>query len=115
MKTRRLIVSLAIAGYVLWQGLAQMPKVLHLLMNGAPKHLDRIDVIAALCAREGVRDVHHLHLWHLDEQRTALEAHIVFDGGADIDALKLGLKAMLRERFAIDHATLEFERKACDG
>ena len=101
--------TLFIAGYVLYQGFTTLPKVIHLLMEGTPKHIDIKEVIEALEEQKGVQNAHHVHIWQLDEQRNALEAHIVISDKADMDSIKVSIKSMLNDKFHIDHSTLEFE------
>ena len=103
--------TLLIAGYVLWQGLTLMPQTIHLLMEGTPPHLNIDTVTTTMQAADGVLDVHHIHLWQLDEQRNALEAHIVSEAETlkDIEAIKAALKDLLQDQFHITHSTLEFE------
>lgn len=105
--------TLLIAGYVLYQGFTTLPKAIHLLMEGTPEHIDIKDVIEALEEQMGVQNAHHVHIWQLDEQRNALEAHIVISDEADMDAIKVSIKSMLHDKFNIDHSTLEFENKKC--
>jgi cobalt-zinc-cadmium efflux system protein len=105
--------TLLIAGYVLYQGLTTLPKVIHLLMEGTPEHIDINEVIKALEEQKGVQNAHHVHIWQLDEQRNALEAHIVISGDTDMDTVKVSIKAMLHDKFHIDHSTLEFENVSC--
>lgn len=105
------LLTLIIAGYVLWQGFTMLPKTIHLLMEGTPEHLSIQEVITAMEAVDGVSNVHHVHIWQLDEQHNALEAHVVPSGNepAHIEKVKTALKAMLSEQFDVGHSTLEFE------
>lgn len=105
--------TLLIAGYVLYQGFTTLPKAIHLLMEGTPEHIDIKEVIEALEEQKGVQNAHHVHIWQLDEQRNALEAHIVISDEADMDAIKVSIKSMLHDKFHINHSTLEFENKKC--
>jgi cobalt-zinc-cadmium efflux system protein len=107
------VMTLMIAGYVLWQGFTQMPKVIHLLMEGTPEQIDIQEVTAAMEAQEGVQNVHHVHIWLLDEQRIALEAHVVIESGSNMDAIKIQQKTLLAEKFKVNHSTLEFEKTVC--
>jgi cobalt-zinc-cadmium efflux system protein len=107
------VMTLIISGYVLWQGFTQMPKVIHLLMEGTPEHIDISEVIAAMEAQAGVQNVHHVHIWLLDAQRIALEAHVVIDSESNMDAIKVHQKTLLAEKFQVDHSILEFEKTAC--
>ncbi len=106
-------VTLLLAGYILYQGFTEIPKVIHLLMEGAPEGMDVDDVIQAMQDVEGVTNVHHVHIWQIDESRNALEAHVVLSDPRTIDPLKTKLKAMLHNDFAIGHSALEFEEKSC--
>ncbi len=106
--------TLLISAYVLWHGFAEMPKVIHLLMEGTPEHIKIADVITAMEAHPEVSNVHHVHIWRLDEKRSALEAHVVLSGDqARMDTIKGELKAILHDQFSIDHSTLEFELIQC--
>ena len=71
------LLTFAIAGFVLWQGLLMLPKTIHLLMEGTPANLSIETIKKRLETEDGVQNVHHIHLWHLDEDRIALEAHVV--------------------------------------
>ncbi len=105
--------TLLIAGYVLYQGFTTLPKVIHLLMEGTPEHIDIKQVVKALENQKDVQNAHHVHIWQLDEQRNALEAHIVISDEAEMDSVKVSIKSMLHDKFHIDHSTLEFENKKC--
>ena len=105
--------TLIISGYVLWQGFTQIPKVIHLLMEGAPEGLSLEDIRSSMEKVDGVNNVHHVHVWQLDEHRNALEAHVVLSEDTDMDGLKFRLKKLLHDQFEIEHSTLEFEYKKC--
>ncbi|MAR56992.1 MAG: cation transporter [Rickettsiales bacterium] len=105
------LMTILIAGYVLWHGITLLPSIIHVLMEGAPPHLEMEQVICAMEEVEGVVNVHHVHLWQLDEHRNALEAHVVSNAKqlSEIESIKADLKTLLTDRFAIAHTTLEFE------
>ena len=105
--------TLIISGYVLWQGFTQIPKVIHLLMEGAPDGLSLEDIRSSMEKVDGVNNVHHVHVWQLDEHRNALEAHVVLEESIDMDTLKIRLKKLPHDQFEIEHSTLEFEYKKC--
>ncbi|MBA3325348.1 MAG: cation transporter [Rhodobacteraceae bacterium] len=112
------LITLLISGYILWQAFAGIGGVIRILMLGSPPDIDAGAVVAALRAVPGVRDVHHLHLWRMQEHASAVDAHVVIDAGrwSEADAIKGRIKAALHDRFDIDHATLELEcaAHACD-
>ena len=103
--------SLVISIYVIIHGYHAMKNTIHLLMEGTPKSINRDELIATLKAHDHVNDIHHIHIWQIHEQKTALEAHVVIDDLSKMESVKHSLKALLKEKFAISHSTLEFENK----
>ncbi len=110
-------VTLLIAGYILWQSLAEIGGVIRVLMLGSPPEIDTQAVIGELRQVDGVHDVHHVHLWQMQEHQPALDCHLIIREGqwARADAVKARCRAMLSDAFGIDHSTLELEcaRHAC--
>ena len=106
-------ITLIIAGYVLYQGFTEFPKVVHILLDGTPEGVEIPNVIQKIKEIGGVNDVHHIHIWQLDEQRNALEAHIVLEHWEQMEQTKFEIKKLLRKQFSIEHSTLEFELNDC--
>lgn len=105
------IATLAIAGYIIWMGLAELKGVARILMLGTPPGLDAEEVIAAMEDVQGVENIHHVHLWQISEEVTSVEAHVVVEDTywPDASAVKTLLKSTLQERFGIGHVTLDME------
>ena len=108
------LITLLIALYVLYQAATLLPKTVHLLMQGTPEDLVIDEVIQAMEQVPGVNNIHHVHIWQLDEHRNALEAHVVVDDIGQMEGTKSALKDMLGRRYAIGHSTLEFEVSHCN-
>jgi cobalt-zinc-cadmium efflux system protein len=67
-------------------------------------------------ALPGVATVHDLHVWALGSKDPILTAHVLLaEEEADADAVRDAMATMLHERFDIDHATLQVERRHCGG
>ena len=105
------LLTFLIAGFVLWQGVVMLPKTIHLLMEGTPENLELENIRSTIEGLEGVEEMHHVHVWSLDEKRVALEAHIVVitDELKEVELIKGNVKLALKEEFDISHSTLEFE------
>ncbi len=104
-------ISLLIAGYVLYTSVGMLRETSHILMEGTPSGIDLDELCTAVTKLEPVQDIHHLHVWQLDEQHTALEAHVVIPSErlADATAIRRQLHTLLEERFDIGHTTIELE------
>ncbi|NOY73980.1 MAG: cation transporter [Gammaproteobacteria bacterium] len=107
------LLTLLIAGYVLYQAATLLPKTIHILMEGTPEDISINDVINAMENVEGVLNVHHVHIWQLDEHKNALEAHVVIADFNQSETIKAALKSQLGQNYSIIHSTLEFEIDHC--
>lgn len=111
------VVSIGIGFLVLWSAWDLLRATAHVLMEGSPRDLDPVVVEDAIRADPAVEGVHHVHLWSLASDTPALSAHVQVAGDrslhdAQIDGQRI--EEMLRERFGIDHATLQLECDPCE-
>jgi cobalt-zinc-cadmium efflux system protein len=86
----------------------------HILLEGAPDHLDvnaiRTDLVAVV---PGVEDVHHMHAWSLTPDRPMLTLHARIADLGDSEHVTHAIRTRLRERFRVDHVTVQIERAQC--
>lgn len=108
------VLTLLIAGYVLYQAATLLPKTIHILMQGTPEDISIDQVIKAMERIAGVSNVHHVHVWQLDEHNSALEAHVIIDDFSRTEPIKIVIKYELMQQFGIAHSTLEFEIAHCE-
>jgi cobalt-zinc-cadmium efflux system protein len=106
------IVSLAIAVLILISSWRLIAEPVGVLMEAAPAGVDVDAAGAAICAEEGVRSVHDLHIWTVTSGFGALAAHVVVSAECDRDLVRRRIELLLHERFEIDHTTLQMEEQA---
>lgn len=104
-------ITIGIALYILYLSFTEIGGPIRTLMLGSPPDVDGNDVVRAIQCVDGVVDVHHVHLWQMQEHAAALDCHIVVerDRMSEADKIKENVKSVLHERFSIEHSTLEFE------
>lgn len=109
-------IALAIALFIAVRAVLLGREVLAVLGQHAPAGMDPQEVQASLRQVDGVRDVHDLHLWTLTSGMHVATVHLQTQQGADGDTVLRSARAVLREGFDIEHATLQIEadRSACD-
>ena len=109
------IIAVLIGLWVLPRTWTLLREAGHVLMQGVPTGLDLDGIRDAMQAQPGVAAVHDLHVWALGSREPILTAHVLLslDAG-DPDALRTAIALMLRERFDIDHATLQVETRHCE-
>lgn len=102
--------SLVVAFVIAWGSFGLLKESVGMSLAGVPSGIDVDEVETALGEIAGVAGVHHLHIWPLSTTETALTAHLVVPGD-NFDALLARARAMLHDRFDIEHCTLQVERR----
>lgn len=103
------VLSLVIAGVIVWGTWDLLKQSLRLSLHGVPPGIAMADVKEFLATRPGVARVHHVHVWAISTTQTALTAHLVMPQGHPGDGFLIDTRRDLKERFGIDHATLQIE------
>jgi cobalt-zinc-cadmium efflux system protein len=109
------MVSVLIGVFILYNAWGILRQTIHILLESTPEHLDIPKMVDDIRAVDGVRDVHDLHVWSINEGLRALSAHIVIDdisisAGASIQQ---SLNSILIRDYDIQHATLQLECEGC--
>ena len=82
---------------------------MRLALDAVPASIDPEAVRRYLTGRSGVAELHDLHIWPMSTTETALTCHLVMPAGHPGDAMLAGLALELRDRFQIQHATIQVE------
>jgi cobalt-zinc-cadmium efflux system protein len=103
------VASAAIGLFILPRTWRLLGQAVHVLLEGVPPHLDLREIERAIRGSHGVRAVHDLHVWAVTSGREALSAHVHVDDLADGRHVLGDLQQLLRERFGIEHVTIQLE------
>jgi len=98
------IIILVSSARLLW-------KVLHVLMEGTPQHLDLHRLCQRLERVEGVSGVHDIHAWSITTGYDALSVHVTANpvAGQDRENLLRRLREIASQEFGIAHVTIQLE------
>jgi cobalt-zinc-cadmium efflux system protein len=111
------ILSILIALLIIWTAWDITKESLNILLEGLPRGMKLSDVSAAIQEVDGVLGVHDLHIWSLGSNVNALSCHVLIRDlppSASEGILKR-LKDALRQRYGINHTTVQFERTNCNA
>ena len=103
--------TLLIALYILIQSFLLTPDILNFFMDGTPKGINIDQIKKKVEEIDHVLDIHDIHVWGIDEEQKALEAHVIVEVSElnEVEKLKYQIKEILDKSFNISHSTLEFE------
>lgn len=109
------LLTLLLAAFILVHAQRELRSAASVLIDSAPHEFDLMAAVTAVESVPGVVDMHHVHVWQIDENRVGLEAHLVMDRSdlQEIERVKSEAKDILHHRFGVEHSTLEIEVDPC--
>lgn len=109
------VFSLIIAAIILSGTWKLMKESLRLSLDGVPSTIHLEEVVTLIQQANGVKEVHHVHIWPLSSTENAMTAHLVLEESVSCEEeahIKHELRHIL-EHQNIRHVTFETERKDC--
>ena len=83
-----------------------------ILLESVPRHMKLDEIVAALKGVDGVAEVHDLHVWTITSRMYSMTAHVRLSDDLPVsrtEEIACRLRAVLDERWEINHATFQFE------
>ena len=111
------VLTVLISLYILKESFGILRESVNVIMMGSPENVDLQEIKKTVEAVDGVNNLHHVHLWRLNEHDIFMEGHVdVRDMPVSSASLILReLEKELHERFQISHLTLQFECNHCSA
>ncbi len=106
------LLTLLIAVYLLFVGYDLLKKSFNVLMLFTPEDINLEQISASVVEFSEVRNIHHIHVWQLNEDEVHLEAHVEFCEDiklSEFDVISEKIEAMLLKKFQINHIYLQPE------
>jgi cobalt-zinc-cadmium efflux system protein len=103
------LVSVVIGFLILASAWTLCRETINVLLEGTPVGLAFEEVEASMRAVPGVMEVGDLHLWSITSGIDALSAHVALKAGTDPTEALCALEAVLRDRFHLEHTTIQLE------
>lgn len=108
------LLSIVVALLIVRGGWSVTRHSAHILMEGTPTGFQVERVQAELVAAvPDVLSVHHVHVWSLNGQTAMMTLHAVLRESADSRQALHEIQRHLRERFRVNHATVQIEQDGC--
>lgn len=83
-----------------------------------PKDIQVEELVKKVCVLSEIKNMHHVHLWQLNEEEVHLEAHVDLNKNINLSEFEIVLEKMkeiLHHDFGINHVTIQPEFDACDN
>jgi cobalt-zinc-cadmium efflux system protein len=104
------VMSFIIIAVILWGTWHLFSESVNLALDAVPKNIDVEKVRKFIETRQGVEEIHDLHIWAMSTTQIALTAHLVMPGGSN-DKFIGTLTSELKREFNIEHTTFQVEKE----
>lgn len=111
------LLTVLIGLYILKESYEILKESANILMQGTPKTVDIDEIAEELEKMDAIKNIHHVHIWALDEYTLFFEAHVNLQNDilvSELSEVYEKLEQVLKGRFGVTHLTIQFEYNCCE-
>lgn len=112
------VLTMIIGIYLIYMGYDLLKESTKVLMLFTPKSIVIQDIVESICTIGPVKNVHHVHIWQLNEDEVHMEAHIDFKEDiklSEFDAILEEIEEHVYHKHGINHVNIQPEFDKCDS
>ncbi|MBT8269823.1 MAG: cation diffusion facilitator family transporter [Bacteroidia bacterium] len=106
------LLTFAIAVYLIFVGFDLLRDSFKVLMLFTPDHIAIQNIVKEVQKIDGIKNIHHIHVWQLNEEETHLEAHVDLEEDTSISTFNIilsNIETVLEKKFNINHVNIQPE------
>jgi cobalt-zinc-cadmium efflux system protein len=109
------LISIFIGLLILRGAYGLVKESIDIFLEATPKEIDMDKMVGDLLRIEGVKDVHHLHLWTITSGIYAMSAHVLIDDLLISKSNRIldEIERLLQDKYSMEHTTIQFESESC--
>lgn len=110
------LITTLVGIYIIWHTWSVVRETVDILMQSSPLDIDIDEIKTHIEEIEGVQNMHHVHVWKLDDVNSFFEAHINLEENILMEGamkIKTAIEDLLKNHYNISHTTLQIEYKCC--
>lgn len=111
------VITILIGLYIIRETWTILKQTIDILMQGSPAGLDLDLIRHDLEQIPEIANIHHVHIWNLDDQSVHFECHVDLLQNyriSETDSIYNKVEKLLKEKHHISHLTIQFEHHKCD-
>ncbi|WP_318311004.1 cation diffusion facilitator family transporter [Flagellimonas crocea] len=112
------ILTMIIGIYLIYMGYDLLKESTKVLMLFTPKSVVIQDIVESICTIDQVKNVHHVHIWQLNEDEVHMEAHVDFKQDikiSEFDSILEEIEEHVYHKHGINHVNIQPEFDKCDS
>ena len=106
------VITILISIYLFVHTWKLLKESVTILMQMVPAEIDVPEIEKRLMQIEGLKNVHHVHVWNLTDKLIHLECHLTLENDVHVSSTQPiieKIKGILQKEFDINHVTIQFE------
>ena len=111
------IITFLIGIYILKETFSILKESINILMQKTPGNINLDKIKNQIERIEGVKNLHHIHVWALNDQKVYFDSHVDTLNDlrlSEVYTIRKRIEKILHSQFGIDHITLQFEYRVED-
>lgn len=111
------LVTFLLGLYLLKETYSVLRESVDILMQSTPSGLDLNAVKKAVESIPGIDNIHHVHVWNLNDQEIHFECHVDLSEDmrvSETDMILENMQSVLLNKFGIVHVTVQYGYNCCD-
>ena len=111
------LITVLISLYILRETYLLLKDSFNILMQSSPRDLDLDKIKSEIEKIEGIRNIHHIHAWSLNDRQIHFEGHVDLEEDMPVsktDTLRNRISRLLQDEYHVEHITLQMEFGCCD-
>jgi cobalt-zinc-cadmium efflux system protein len=112
------VLTVIIGLYVIKEGYSIIKEAIDILMQSTPEDIDLNKIKEDIERIEHVQNLHHVHVWRLNDKEIHFEGHIDLNENLnlkEIEVIQSQIRKLLFTHFGISHTTIQAETNCCDS
>lgn len=112
------LITVLVGVYIIYHSWGILKQTVDILMQSTPANIDINDMKQQVETIAAIENIHHVHVWQLDDTQTHVEAHINLKNNLNMIEMmdiRKAIKHLLKEKFGVQHITLQMGYGCCTG
>ncbi len=112
------LITVLVGIYIIWHTWGIVKETADILMQAVPHGINLEEIKKKVEAQEEIDNIHHIHVWKLNDSQIHLEAHLNMRNNIDMvkmTEVREQIEGLLRKQFGIGHVTLQTGYDCCKG
>lgn len=112
------LITVFVGIYIIYHTWGVVKQTVDILMQSVPSNINLSEIKKYIEEISEIENLHHVHVWKLDDKQTHFEAHINIYNNInmlEMMGIKINIEHLLREKFGMNHITLQIGYNCCPG